>query len=548
MALLSFDGESMEVASRSIGEREARIARVLRPLANGALTNEQAKRAGQLLGLHWTTVYRLRRRFLPNPVASSLLRDTPGPRAEPRSLPSEGILEEVLHHWLPRQPQLAHPVRDLHFEIRGRCTKLGLLAPSRNTVSRRLAAHRRLQAELLGLDPASQIAPGSFVASAPLEIVQIDHTQADVIIVDRFTRRTVGRPWLSLAIDLATRCVVGFFVGMERPNAGTVALLISRIVLPKQDWLAHLELEIDWPMHGIPKTLHLDNAAEFHGRALRLGCAEYGIELQYRPVGRPHFGGHIERMNRTLMQRLKGLPGATGNSPVGRKARKPEATASLTLKELERWLALEVGQRYHHSEHRGLFGATPAGNWTVLSQASPVRRLPPGIEQAVRLLTHFMPVQPRTVQGDGVTIFYIRYWHPVFAVWREQRRKVRVRYHPEDLSRIYASADGKNYVEARYADLRRPAISLWEQRAAVKALRAQSHPRLSEALVFKAIEQQREIIDRARRETRRTVSGGPTKAKRDRAPDRDWLTASRPAPASPVDYSKSVDAFPLEIW
>jgi putative transposase len=41
------------------------------------------------------------------------------------------------------------------------------------------------------------------------------------------------------------------------------------------------------------------------------------------------------------------------------------------------------------------------------------------------------------------------------------------------------SADGKNYVEARYADLRRPAISLWEQRAAVKALRAQSHPRLS---------------------------------------------------------------------
>ena len=53
-----------------------------------------------------------------------------------------------------------------------------------------------------------------------------------------------------MAIDLATRCVVGFFVDMERPNAGTLTLLISRIVLPKQDWLAHLELEIDLPMHG----------------------------------------------------------------------------------------------------------------------------------------------------------------------------------------------------------------------------------------------------------------------------------------------------------
>jgi putative transposase len=272
----------------------------------------------------------------PNPVASSLLRDTPGPRAEPRRLPSEGVIEDVLQDWLPRQRQLAHPVLDLHLEIRGRCSKLGLAAPSRNTVARRFEAYQRLQAELLGSDPASQVAPGSFAASAPLEIVQIDHTQADVFIVDRFTRRTIGRPWLSVAIDLATRCVVGFFVGMERPNAGTVALLISRIVLPKEDWLAHLELEIDWPMHGIPKMLHLDNAAEFHGRALRLGCAEYGIELHYRPVGRPHFGGHIERMNRTLMQRLKGLPGATGNSPVGRQAHKPEATATLTLKEFER--------------------------------------------------------------------------------------------------------------------------------------------------------------------------------------------------------------------
>jgi putative transposase len=54
------------------------------------------------------------------------------------------------------------------------------------------------------------------------------------------------------------------------------------------------------------------------------------------------------------------------------------------------------------------------------------------------------------------------------AGWREQRRRVRVRYHPEDLSRVYVSADGRNYVEARYADLRRPAISLWEQRAAIR--------------------------------------------------------------------------------
>lgn len=83
---------------------------------------------------------------------------------------------------------------------------------------------------------------------------------------------------------------------------------------------------------------------------------------------------------------------------------------------------------------------------------------------------------------------HIRYWHPVFTVWRADRRSVRVRYHPEDLSRVYVSADGKHYIEARYADLCRPSITLWEQRAAVRWLREQDHPRLSEVLLFKAIE------------------------------------------------------------
>jgi putative transposase len=214
-------------------------------------------------------------------------------------------------------------------------------------------------------------------------------------------------------------------------------------------------------------------------------------------------------MNRTLMQRLKGLPGATGNSPKNRKARKPEDKACLTLIEFERWLALEVGQRYHHSEHRGLFGSTPHATWMTLVGTAPTRQLAPGPDEALRLLIHFMPLQARTIQLDGLTIFYIRYWHPIFIVWREDRRHVRVRYHPEDLSRVYVSADGKNYVEARYADLRRPAITLWEQRAAVRALRAQHQPRISEAFLFKAIEQQRRIVDRARRETKHVRAKGP---------------------------------------
>ena len=124
---------------------------------------------------------------------------------------------------------------------------------------------------------------------------------------------------------------------MERPNAGTVALLLTRVALPKAPWLASLGLDdVSWPMNGLPLTLHLDNAAEFKARALRSGCREYGIELTYRPVGRPHFGGHIERMNRTLMESLRGLPGASGTIAARRtkKQRPPEEAARLTSRRI----------------------------------------------------------------------------------------------------------------------------------------------------------------------------------------------------------------------
>jgi putative transposase len=416
-----------------------------------------------------------------------------------------------------------------------------------------MAAHRQAQVSYQAMQPSAEIAPGSFNASWPLEIVQIDHTQADVLIVDERNRKVIGRPWLSVAIDLASRTVPAFFIGMERPSAATVALLMSRVIQPKDQWLAHLGLAAQWPMAGIPKTLHMDNAAEFRSRALRLGCAQYGIELQYRPVGRPNYGGHIERMNRTLMQRLKGLPGATGNSPKGRKARKPENFACLTLMEFERWLALEVAQRYHHSEHRGLHGATPHAAWATLCETRPPRQLPPGPEEAWRLLINFMPLASRSVQADGLTIFYVRYWHPVFVVWREERRRVRVRYHPEDLSRIFVSADGRNYVEARCADLRRPSITLWEQRAAVKAMKANNQPRISEALLFQAIGLQRQIVERARRDTKRVRAGKAPLNANDAGAQRTRLpgTANQKQPAVPdaaVDYDKPVEAFNVEIW
>jgi putative transposase len=94
-------------------DREIRIARVFRPLGTKPMTRSQAVMAGKLLGLHWTSVYRLRRRFLGNPIASSMAPMLRGPKLGEKRVAAhfEQIIAEVLTRRLPKQRELAHRKR-----------------------------------------------------------------------------------------------------------------------------------------------------------------------------------------------------------------------------------------------------------------------------------------------------------------------------------------------------------------------------------------------------------------------------------------------------
>jgi transposase InsO family protein len=98
---------------------------------------------------------------------------------------------------------------------------------------------------------------------------------------------------------------------------------------------------LDWLGCGLPESLHLDNAQEFKSEALERGTREYGINLLYRPIGWPHYGGHIERLIGTVMGAVHLLPGTTFANVTKKGSYRPEKKASLTLLELERWLALQ---------------------------------------------------------------------------------------------------------------------------------------------------------------------------------------------------------------
>ena len=189
-------------------ERDTQIAKVLRPLGNAPLSREQATRAAQLLGVHWTTVYRLRARFLKNPVTSSVSQRKRGPRLGSRRIghSAEQVIESTLVTWLPRQREIAHLQKDVHTEVQLRCHVLGIDPPTRYTVRRRLIEHQEAQLTLLSDYPDALIAPGEFGAAHPLDIVQMDtHKRMCLLLTDGRARQLadLGYLWRSISLPAA---------------------------------------------------------------------------------------------------------------------------------------------------------------------------------------------------------------------------------------------------------------------------------------------------------------------------------------------------------
>ncbi|WP_245501704.1 transposase family protein, partial [Mesorhizobium sp. M2A.F.Ca.ET.067.02.1.1] len=173
--------------------------------------------------------------------------------------------------------------------------------------------------------------PGEYAAECAFDVVQMDHTLVDVIVVDRQYRRPLQRPWLTLAIDVASRTVAGFYLTLEPPSTVSVALVIQPVVQPNESWLAGLGIDAEWPICGFPDAIHVDNAKEFRSRALRRGAEEYGIDLICRPVATPHCGGQIERLIGTMMGAVHLLPGTTFSDIDQRGGYDSAANATMTI-------------------------------------------------------------------------------------------------------------------------------------------------------------------------------------------------------------------------
>jgi putative transposase len=227
--------------------------------------------AAKSLGVSGRTVRRLIARYTASAQTTSLLAHAPGPNKTHRRLGAqrERLIDTAIEKRYLVRPRT--PMEEVYKEVVRRCRGENLVPPARNSVLRRIRAldARLVARRRLGAKFAESIAlstPGMLEATDALELVQIDHTLADIMIVDSEHRRSIGRPWLSLAVDVATRSVLGCHLGVEAPSALAVALCIEHSVLPKIRTATSSTADTSWDMFGIPRRLLVDNGPEFTAR------------------------------------------------------------------------------------------------------------------------------------------------------------------------------------------------------------------------------------------------------------------------------------------
>jgi putative transposase len=536
-------------------EAQRRLKIITPLLTPQAWGSAPAKSISEKHEISITTLYRWRNDYLNSGLLSSLLPFRPdGGKGKTRL--KDARVEEALrlaiddYYLKNNKPSLAATWEHLD----GICQAMEISTPHPLTLRTRIKSRdkRSVVAARQGEYAASMLCDPSEGkigdAEWPLALVLVDHTELPVIIVDEVTRRSIRRPWVTFGIDAHTRVVPGMYLTLDPPSAMSAGMCLSHAILPKEKWLAERGIEdVEWPCWGVMGRLHMDNAKEFRGDMLKVACAEYAIDLELRPVKKPHYGGYIERLMGTVSEELKKVAGTTFSGPAEKGLYDSEGNAVMTLAELERWLIYFLA-KYHNRLHGGI-GTTPLQKYReglLGVKGKPGRGLPARRLDEEKVRIDFMPFIERTVQDYGVAIDDVHYFSDILRPWVNApdpdnprlKRKFRFRRDPRDISELYFfEPNAQRYYAIPYRDLSQPPISLWEMRDAKRELK-NAGVKHDERQVFQYVSKMREEVSQAaektksaRRKHQKTLEHA--KARERKKKELPTVSASSPKPAAP---------------
>ncbi len=292
--------------------------------------------------------------------------------------------------------------------------------------------------------------------SRPLQVVEIDHTRLDVLVVDDDGKPSKGdrrkaepyEVWLTVARCMATKMVVGFELSRERPSYVSVMNTIGMGVLEKK--LEGIEVRSPYPVFGVWEILKMDNGPEFHSRSIRAMAGQLRMELCYMPRGKPHLKGGIERTIGTIGRDfLSFLPGKLFNNPQARGEYPSKRRAAATLPKLREMMTVYIVDVMHNKPMGCLLGLTPLQKWESLTGFGV--RMPPNADDLVAALAKTIE---RTVTNVGVTYLGLVYQSQELQMIRRREghlgKMLMVKVDPCDLGSVLVLDEGDRERKGRW--------------------------------------------------------------------------------------------------
>jgi len=264
-------------------------------------------------------------------------------------------------------------------------------------------------------------------------------------LVSQKTGKSLGRPWLSLAIDAFTRRIVGIYLSFDPPSYRSNMMLLRDIVRRHR---------------RLPQFIVVDNGADFRSEDFKRFAELMRIHVRYRPAGNPRHGSVMERIfGRIHTEYVHNL---AGNTKALKDVRQttgkflPSRLAEWTLESLYLGIEYWAFTYYDNAEHSAL-GLSPCEAFNRSIASSGVRA-----HRIVTLTKDFLILTCPTVgrlgqrkvdrqRGIKVHSNY-HYWCPEFRDPKLHGRSLPVRYDPWDSATVYVQID-KRWVAAQCKSL-----------------------------------------------------------------------------------------------
>lgn len=498
----------------------------IQPLLKNQISRDEIEEHANKIGVHFTTLYRWLKKYKSTGTLAGLLpRPSGRKKGETRlDFQTEEVIQKVIEsYYLTHQkPSVQAVINKINIE----CKNKNITPPGKNTVRNRI--HKLSEYDVLRKRGNKSLArtlykptPGKFVAEYPMQLIEIDHTPVDLILVDDQHRKPIGKPWITVAIDIYSRMIVGYYLSLNAPSVTSVAMCISNTILPKDELLLKLDIDSNWDVWGFPETIHVDNGADFRADAIKHAGLLHGINIEFRPVGQSNFGGHIERVIGTLMNITHEIPGTTFSNIQQKGEINPDKNASMTFSEFERFLITFITKIYHKRLHEGI-KMSPEQLWDIgiFGDEAPIG-LPPKPSDPQSVLIDFLPYFKRTIQKNGINIEGLNYYDYVLRskiheIDEETGKKKQFicKRDPRNIKFIWFYDDNvQQYYKISVADQSLPNMTLWEYDLIKRNLYDKGIQNINHALIIEAHEELYQQIEssvkkskKARREQQRIVN------------------------------------------